>query len=94
MPKARRLPQRTCLGCREIHGKRELWRIVRTAQGEVVFDPSGKLAGRGAYVCPKEECVREALRGKRLEKALRGDLPEGAAQRLLAELASRLSGGA
>jgi hypothetical protein len=68
--KARKIPQRTCVGCREVRSKGDLIRIVRTPEGVVEIDPTGKLSGRGAYVCPNRECLDLAIQGKRLEKAL------------------------
>ncbi len=76
MGKKRKIPQRMCLGCRENKNKRELLRVVRTVEGEVALDPTGKKAGRGAYVCRSEECLKRAIRGKGLEKNLRCQLPE------------------
>ena len=67
---AKRQPQRTCLGCREVKPKRELLRIVRTPQGEIEFDPTGKKSGRGAYVCPNPECLKQLFKKNRLEKSL------------------------
>lgn len=67
----KRQPQRTCVGCQRISTKRELVRIVRKPDGEVVVDPTGKLAGRGAYLCKDKRCWRVALEHKRLERALK-----------------------
>lgn len=66
-------PTRTCIGCRQTEGKRTFVRIVRTPQG-VVVDPTGKLAGRGAYVHRSPACWEAALRGNRIEQALRTKL--------------------
>lgn len=66
----RRIPQRTCVGCRQVKGKKELVRIVRDPQGNVSVDETGKASGRGAYVCPSLACLEEAVKGKRLERAL------------------------
>lgn len=66
----RRLPQRTCLGCQNVRPKRDMIRIIRTRQGSVEIDPSGKKPGRGAYVCPSMDCLDKVRRGRRLEKAL------------------------
>jgi predicted RNA-binding protein YlxR (DUF448 family) len=66
------IPQRTCVGCREVTGKRELLRLVRTADG-VILDPSGKVDGRGAYIHGNQDCLRRALKGS-LEQALRTKL--------------------
>ncbi len=62
-------PIRTCIGCRQAEGKRTFVRIVRTAQG-VVVDPTGKLAGRGAYIHRTPACWEAALKGSRIEQAL------------------------
>ena len=64
-------PQRTCVACRSTSGKRELLRVVRTPEGGVVADPTGKRAGRGAYLCNRLECWQTALRKGRLDIALR-----------------------
>lgn len=66
----RRLPERTCLGCQTVKPKREMIRIVRTPEGNLVIDETGKKSGRGAYVCPDPNCVELLRKGKRLEKAL------------------------
>jgi len=68
--KQRKVPMRTCVGCRTTRPKRELIRIVRDPQGELHVDGTGKLSGRGAYICPSAECFDAAVKGKRLEKAL------------------------
>jgi len=66
----RKLPQRTCLGCQAVRPKREMIRIVRTPDGALEVDPTGKKSGRGAYVCPTVECLELLKKGKRLEKVL------------------------
>lgn len=71
MARVKHIPQRTCIGCREVQGKRTLVRLVRTAEGEVVLDPTGKKSGRGAYVHPEKACVEAALKGERLRHALK-----------------------
>lgn len=70
MSKKRRIPLRICVGCREKKPKRELLRLVRTPGGEVCLDRSGKMSGRGAYICRRETCLARALKGNRLEKNL------------------------
>ena len=59
-----------CLGCREKINKRDLIRIVRTPDGNVIIDDTGKKAGRGAYLCGRAECLDKAIKSKALEKAL------------------------
>lgn len=70
MPKVRKIPQRMCVGCQEMKPKKELIRVVRTPQDTIEIDSTGKKSGRGAYVCPKVECLQKAGKEKRLEKAL------------------------
>ena len=67
----RHIPQRTCVGCREVRPKRELIRIVRTTTGAVEFDPTGKKSGRGTYLCKVEPCWEAGLKRGRLEHALK-----------------------
>ncbi len=70
MPKTRRIPQRQCVACGQMRAKRELVRVVRTPDGVIRVDPTGKLSGRGAYVCQDTACVDRALREDRLARLL------------------------
>jgi predicted RNA-binding protein YlxR (DUF448 family) len=70
--RVKHVPQRTCVGCREVLPKRKMIRLVRTADG-VQVDPTGKLAGRGAYLHDRRECWERALKGA-LGHALKTDL--------------------
>lgn len=84
--KTRKIPLRKCLGCEEMKPKKELIRVVRTPEGTVELDPTGKRNGRGAYICPDLECFRKAAKGKRFQKSLDMELsPE-----VLAELERKL----
>lgn len=69
--KAKHIPQRTCIGCRATSSKREFVRVVRTPEGAVVVDGTGKRPGRGAYICGRPECWSEAIKKDRLAHALR-----------------------
>ena len=69
-PRIRRQPQRTCLGCREVEGKRALLRIVRTPNGSVELDPTGKKSGRGAYVHDAKKCIDAVLSSGLLSRSL------------------------
>lgn len=71
----KKLPLRRCLGCNAQKPKRELVRVVRTPQGTVALDATGKLAGRGAYLCPQPACLAKARKAKRLEHALEVEIP-------------------
>ena len=75
MQKPRKIPQRQCVGCRELKDKRVLLRIVRTPEGEILLDSTGKKSGRGAYVCPDPECLKKARRSKALERAFDTAIP-------------------
>lgn len=66
----RKVPLRKCTGCCEMKEKRLLVRVVRSPQGEVSLDLSGKKPGRGAYICKNAECLRLAKKAKRIERAL------------------------
>jgi len=76
MPKDRKLPQRMCVGCRVMKNKKELIRVVRTPEGSVELDSTGKKSGRGAYICADPECLNLAVKGKRLQKALQHEVGE------------------
>lgn len=84
--KARKRPLRTCVGCGETADKRELVRVVRTTEGDVDVDLSGKVNGRGAYVHPGLGCFDGAVRRKRLASALHVDLGQDDLERLRREL--------
>lgn len=70
------VPQRTCVACHQVKPKRELLRIVRTPQGRVEMDPTGKKSGRGAYLCATRSCWTTALKKKRLEQELETTISE------------------
>ena len=82
----KKIPQRQCMGCRERKAKRELIRVVRLTDGNVSLDFSGKLNGRGAYICPKAECLQKARKAKALERSLETEVPEQVYERLNKEL--------
>lgn len=68
--KIKKIPQRKCVGCNEMKDKKDLLRIVRSPEGDISLDLTGKKPGRGAYVCRSKECITKAVKGKRLESAL------------------------
>lgn len=74
--KKRKIPERMCIGCREKKPKKELVRVVRSPEGEVSIDFTGKKAGRGAYVCMDPDCFKKARRNKGLERALEVNIDE------------------
>ena len=74
------------MGCRERKEKRQMIRVVRTAEGDVQLDFSGKLNGRGAYICPNPECLQKARKSKSLDRSLEVPIPEEVYARLAAEM--------
>ncbi len=70
------IPMRTCVACRQTQPKRSLVRVVRTPEGQIVVDPTGKRAGRGAYLCRRRSCWELALKRGSLEHALKTTLSE------------------
>ena len=66
--KVKKIPQRMCTGCMEMKPKKELFRIVRSKEGEISIDLTGKKPGRGAYICKSIECFEKAFKTKRLEE--------------------------
>lgn len=83
---AKKIPVRQCLGCREHKPKRELVRIVRSPEGQVSLDRSGRMNGRGAYLCHDPECLRRAVKARALERAFGTAVPDDVLERLAAEL--------
>lgn len=75
MPKVKKIPQRQCVGCREMKEKKALIRIVKSPEGEVSLDDKGRKPGRGAYVCPDVECLRKARKSRALERAFETRIP-------------------
>ena len=82
----KKIPQRQCMGCRERKAKREMIRVVRGTDGNVSLDFGGKMNGRGAYICPKAECLKKAQRAKALERSLEVTIPEEVYERLTKEI--------
>ena len=82
----KKIPQRQCMGCRERKEKRQMIRVVRTTEGDVRLDFSGKLNGRGAYICPDPQCLQKARKSKSLERSLEVPIPEEVYERLAAEM--------
>jgi predicted RNA-binding protein YlxR (DUF448 family) len=72
----RKSPIRSCVACRTTSDKRDLLRVVRTPEGDIRLDRTGKVPGRGAYLCGAKECTARALKQNKLGRALRCDLPE------------------
>ena len=84
----KKIPERKCMGCNEKRPKKELIRVVRTPEGEVLLDITGKKSGRGAYICPKVSCFEKALKSKRLERTLEVEIPDSVYDDVKKSLAS------
>jgi predicted RNA-binding protein YlxR (DUF448 family) len=82
LSKAKHIPQRTCVGCRSTDAKRQFVRVVRTPEGTVEVDPAAKRPGRGAYICARPECWKEALKKDRLAHALRATISQAGREAL------------
>ena len=67
---AKKIPMRMCVSCREMQPKKELVRVVRTPEGAVILDTTGRANGRGAYLCKKSTCLEKAIKSRALERAL------------------------
>lgn len=75
-PKIKKQPLRLCKGCGEMKPKRELVRVVKSPEGELSLDPSGKKPGRGVYVCRNPECLKKARKARRFEKDFACRIPD------------------
>lgn len=73
--RVRKIPLRKCIGCGENKPKKEMIRVVRNKELEVKIDPTGKMNGRGAYICPNISCLEQAKKSKRLSNALEIEIP-------------------
>ena len=80
MQKVKKIPQRQCVGCRTKRDKRDLLRIVKTPEGEIVLDATGKKSGRGAYICPSKSGLKKAI--KLLEASLECKIPDELLEKL------------
>ncbi len=87
--KVKKIPMRMCLGCQEMKPKRELIRVVRTPENLIDIDSGGKRSGRGAYICPNEECLNRAMKARRLEKAFQQHVPPEVLERLKERLVAQ-----
>ena len=87
MAPVRKIPTRRCTGCGEHFPQPELVRIVRTPEGEIVLDSTGKRAGRGAYLCKNAECLRRARKARRLEASLEVSISDAIYEALTEALA-------
>ena len=86
MAQVKKVPLRKCSGCGEMKPKKELVRVVRSPEGEISLDLTGRKAGRGAYVCPDANCLRAARKAKRLERSFACAIPSDVYDQMEQEL--------
>lgn len=79
---AKKVPLRQCVGCGEMKSKKEMLRVLKTAEDEIVLDATGKKNGRGAYICFSKECLKKARKNKGLERSFKMSIPEEIYERL------------
>ncbi len=72
---AKKIPLRQCVGCGEMKGKKDMMRVLKTAENEICLDVTGKKNGRGAYICRNRECLRLARKNKGLERSFKMSIP-------------------
>ena len=76
MSQARKIPMRKCIGCQEMKSKKEMLRVIRTPEEELVIDTTGRKNGRGAYLCRQSACFEKACKNKGLERSLKAAIPD------------------
>ena len=72
----KKVPLRQCIGCGEMKSKKEMMRVIKTAEGDISLDITGKKNGRGAYLCMQKECLQKARKNKGLERSFKMSIPE------------------
>lgn len=72
---AKKIPLRQCIGCGEMKGKKEMMRVLKTPEDEILLDATGKKNGRGAYLCKEKECLLKARKNKGLERSFKMKIP-------------------
>ena len=72
----KKVPMRQCVGCGEMKSKKEMIRVIKTPEEEIILDATGRKNGRGAYLCASMECVKKAIKRKGLERSLKVSIPK------------------
>ena len=86
MAKVKKVPLRKCIGCNEMKNKKEMIRVLKTTDNEIVLDATGKKNGRGAYLCFSKECLKNAMKNRGLERSLKMPIPQEVYESLEREL--------
>ena len=82
----KKIPMRQCIGCGEMKPKKEMIRVIKTAEDEIMLDATGRKNGRGAYLCPSMECLKKAVKGKGLERSFKMPIEKSVYDKLAKEL--------
>lgn len=82
----KKIPMRRCVGCNEMKNKREMLRVIKTPEEEIILDAGGRKNGRGAYICPSGACLDKARRSKGLERSLKTAIPDRIYEQLAEEM--------
>lgn len=85
----KKIPLRQCVGCGQMKGKKELIRIIKTAEDQILLDTTGRKNGRGAYICPSPECLQKAGKNRGLERSLKTGIPKEVLELLEKEMEQR-----
>lgn len=89
---AKKIPMRQCVGCKEMKSKREMMRVLKTAEGPIVIDMTGKKNGRGAYLCMTKDCLVKARKNKGLERSFKMNIPDEVYEKLEKEFDEDVQG--
>ncbi len=84
----KKIPMRQCTGCREMKNKRDMIRVIRSSDGAISIDATGRKNGRGAYICRNMECFRQAVKNRGLERSLKTEIPASVYEMLEKEMAA------
>ena len=82
----RKIPMRQCVGCREMKSKKEMIRVIKTPEDEIIIDATGRKNGRGAYICPSRDCLAKAIKSKGLERSFKMSIPTDVYDQLTKEM--------
>lgn len=82
----KKIPLRQCIGCKEMKSKKEMIRILKTAEGNILIDATGRKNGRGAYLCSSKECLKKAIKTKGLDRSFKMEIPQNVYEELEKEM--------
>ena len=78
----KKIPLRQCVGCNEMKSKKEMLRVLKTTEEEIVLDTTGKMNGRGAYLCKNAECLKKAIKQRGIERSLKMEIEKSVYEKL------------